>query len=246
MPAELEIVIPVYHEGGNIIGVLEALRRQVKTSIEIFICYDHDDDNTLAALKSYQAGFPIRLVKNKGRGVHGAIMSGFEESRARAVMVLPADDDFNAGIYDSMMKKFHDGADIVCASRFMPGGCMEGCPWLKYVLVRVSAFALYNAGRLPTRDPSNGLRLFSRRVLETIPVESDQGFAFSIELLVKTHRLGWRIDEVPALWYERTKGNSRFRLFKWLPTYWRWFRYAFETTYFQRGPQTVALKKPLA
>ena len=76
---------------------------------------------------------------------------------------------------------------------------MQGCPWLKAVLVRSSALFLYYVARLPTRDASNGLRLFSRRVIDEIPIESTRGFAYSIELLVKTHRLGWRIGETPFI-----------------------------------------------
>ena len=48
------------------------------------------------------------------------------------------------------------------------------------------------------------------------------GFAYSIELLVKAHRLGWPIAEVPFLWHERKAGQSRFRTLRWLPAYLRW------------------------
>ncbi len=80
---------------------------------------------------------------------------------------------------------------------------MVGCPWLKAVLVRVGNFTLYHLARLPTRDASYGFRLFSRRVLDDIVIESDRGFCYSIELLVKCHRLGWPIGEVPARWCAR-------------------------------------------
>ena len=119
---------------------------------------------------------------------------------------------------------------------------MIGCPLLKAVLVRAASFTLHHLARLPTRDASNGLRLFSRRVVERITVESDQGFCFSIELLVKVHRLRWRIGEIPAQWIERQQGQSRFRLLKWLPAYLRWYAYAFATTVLRRPPGTVALK----
>jgi hypothetical protein len=119
---------------------------------------------------------------------------------------------------------------------------MTGCPWLKSILVRTSAWALHHLARIPTHDPSNGLRLFSRRVLTTIPIESTVGFAYSIELLVKAHRLGWKIGEVPASWYERKAGQSRFRVLRWLPQYLKWFGYAFATTYLLRGPNSVMLK----
>ena len=86
--------------------------------------------------------------------------------------------------------------------------------------------------------------MFSRRVIERIAVESDQGFCYSIELLVKAHRLGWRIDEVPVRWLERRHGASRFQVVAWLPAYLRWYGYAFATTFLRRPPGTVTLKGP--
>ena len=99
------------------------------------------------------------------------------------------------------------------------------------------AFTLHHFARLPTETPANGFRLFSRRVIEQIAVESDQGFCYSIELLVKAHRLGWRIGEVPVRWFERRHGSSRFRVLKWLPAYLRWYLYAFATTLLRRPPR---------
>jgi dolichol-phosphate mannosyltransferase len=159
------------------------------------------------------------------------------------VLVFPADDDYNAPRVDALVDAFRAGADIVTASRFIPGGRMEGCPWLKATLVRLSAFALCHVARVPSHDASNGLRLFSRRVLDTIPIESKNGFAYSIELLVKCHRLGWRVSEVPVHWYERKHGSSRFQVINWLPDYLPWFSYAFKTTYLRLGPETVPVRR---
>ncbi|HVT88064.1 MAG TPA: glycosyltransferase [Tepidisphaeraceae bacterium] len=243
MSPELDIVIPVYNEADNIIRVLQSLVKEVRTPFRVLICYDHDEDTTLKVLAANPvAGADVQLVKNEGRGALGAVLTGFRQSTAPAVMVLPADDDYNAPRIDGMMEQFRAGCDIVCGSRFMPGGCMIGCRWLKATIVRVSAFVLHHAARLPTRDPSNGLRLFSRRVLDQIPIESVVGFAYSLELLVKCHRLRWKIGEAPLHWYERKQGTSRFRVLKWLPQYWIWFRYAFATTYLGRGPETVVLR----
>jgi glycosyltransferase involved in cell wall biosynthesis len=238
--AELDILIPVYNEGENIGRVLESLRQHVKTPFCVLICYDRDDDDTLPVAEAFaRQGMSIRFVKNRGRGAFGAVVTGFADSAAPAVLVFPGDDDYNAPRLDAMVARFREGCDIVAASRFMPGGCMERCPWLKAAIVRASAFVLHHAARLPTRDPSNGFRLFSQRVIREIPLESSAGFAYSIELLVKCHRLGWRIGEVPVAWYERKAGQSRFQVIRWLPIYWRWFRYAFETTYLRRGPEAV-------
>jgi hypothetical protein len=83
-------------------------------------------------------------------------------------------------------------------------------------------------------------------VIEQVEIESREGFCYSIELLVKAHRLGWRVGEVPARWFERQHGASRFRVLKWLPAYLRWFGYAFATTYLRRPPKTVVMQsKPV-
>jgi dolichol-phosphate mannosyltransferase len=245
MAARLDIVIPVYNEGRNILATLGALRDHMRTPARIMICYDRPDDDTLTTIEANRAqleGLTVEFVRNPGRGAHGAVMAGFAASRAPFVMVYPADDDFNGAIVDSMVGKAEAGADIVCASRFMAGGCMVGCPWLKALLVRVAAFTLYYIARLPTHDPTSGFRLFSRRVVDSIAVESDSGFCYSIELLVKCHRLGWPVAEVPAQWFERTEGASRFRVISWLPAYLRWYGYALATTFLRLPANSVKLR----
>lgn len=240
MTAQLDVVIPVYNEGPLVHSALQALRQHVRASMRILIAYDHDDDDTLTALQAGPAyPFEVLPVKNRGQGVHDAITTAFAVTTAPGVLVWPADDDYNAARIDEMLAGLHRGCDIVAASRFIPGGRMEGCPWLKAVILRTSAAALHHVAGVPTRDPTNGLRLFSRRVIASIPIDSRRGFTYSLELLVKVHRLHWRVCEVPVEWYERTVGRSRFKVIAWLPDYFVWFRYAFATTFLRRGPQTV-------
>ncbi len=243
--SKLDIIIPVYNEGENISAVLDALVREVRTPFRVSICYDFEEDDTLDALKRYpREKIDIVEVKNHGNGVHDAVMSGFQASDAPAVLVLPADDDYNASRIDHMVSLLLEGCDIVSASRFLPEGKMVGCPWLKSILVRTASFVLFHFARLPCHDATNGFRLFSRRVVDVIEVESSAGFTYSIELLVKSHRMGWRIEEVPSCWYKRRQdqGQSRFRVLQWLPDYLHWFFYVFATTWLCRGPETVLLK----
>jgi dolichol-phosphate mannosyltransferase len=247
MTPELDIVIPVYNEGRNIVAVLAGLSRAVATPARVLICYDQEEDDTLPAIRAAPqayAGLPVELVRNRARGAHAAVMTGFAASTAPFVLMFPADDHVNAVMLDRMVALARGGCDIVCASRFMPGGAMIGCPWLKAVLVRSANFTLHHVARLPTTDASNGFRMFSRRVIDRIEVESQVGFCYSIELLVKAHRLGWTVAEVPVTWIERQSGESRFRVLKWLPAYLRWYGYAFATTFLRRPPRTVTLKEP--
>lgn len=241
-PPVLDVVIPVYNEGRNIVGTLDALRREVKTPFRVLVCYDFDADDTLPAVADFQAaggGLDVHFMKNPERGPHAAVRAGFRASAAPAVLVYMADDDYNAGIVDDMVTKLRAGADVVAASRFIPGGCMVGCAWHKTAITRLGTFLLHRLARLPLHDNTNAFRLFSRRLLDTVEIESRLGFTFSVELLSKAVRLGWRVEEVPARWFERRDKPSRFRVFAWIPHYLKWLAYALATTWLGRGPDTV-------
>jgi glycosyltransferase involved in cell wall biosynthesis len=242
-PVAADIVIPVFNEGPNIREVLESLKA-IDLPVRVLICYDFEEDNTLAALKDYDPSpLQLLLVRNHSRGALGAVLAGFARSDARCVVTFPADDDYNGPRIRALIQKHLEGNEIVAASRFMPGGRMDGCPLFKAALVRSAAWFMYHVAHVPTRDASNGLRLFSRRVLNQIPIESRVGFAYSIELLVKAHRMGWPIAETPFLWRERRAGQSRFRTLRWLPQYLRWLFYALGTTFLRLGPDTVRLRR---
>ena len=241
----LDIIIPVYNEGDNIGSLLKLLGEKVKTPFRALVCYDFDEDNTLPVLNNYKAYYDILKVKNQGEGVHGAVVTCFKKSKADCVIVFPADDMYNQAIIDEMYGKCKEGCDIVVASRFMKGGLMKGCPWIKSILVRTASLTLFWLSSIPVRDASNGFRLFSRRLLDSVHIESTQGFTYSLELLVKCRRLGWEIDEVPARWFERTKGKSRFRVVQWIPRYLKWYFYGLATTWLRKKPETVKIKRKL-
>lgn len=243
MTIELDIIIPVYNEGRNIMRVLDSLRRNVRARSRVTLVYDHEDDDTLAVIRERPPDSALRTVINRGRGAFDAVVTGLVASTAPYVVVYAADDDYNACRLDAMVACARAGAEIVVASRLTRGGTMTGAPLLKGMLVRTAGLVLRHLARLPVHDPSNGFRLFSRRVIDGIYLESSKGFTYSIEYLVKCHRLGWRIAEVPVDWRERTHGHSRFRVLSWLPAYLRWVMYAFATQYLRRGPNTVRLRR---
>ncbi|OJX68164.1 glycosyltransferase family 2 protein [Magnetospirillum sp. 64-120] len=238
----LDIVIPVYNEGENILKVFAALKAEVKTPFRVLICYDFPEDNTLAALADNDHGVEVVLVKNPERGPHAAVRAGLAASTAPAVLVYMADDDFNAGIIDRMVALHGQGCDVVAASRFVAGGCMVGCAPFKEAVTRVADFTLYHLCGMKVHDATNGFRLFSRRVVDTIEIESSLGFTYSIELLAKTVRLGWPVAEVPAKWFERSDKPSRFQVLRWIPRYLRWLFYGLATVWLRRGAKTVKRK----
>ena len=228
----LEIVIPVYNEGEKILKLLKIFSDLVKTNFKVLICYDLKNDDIFKFEDDFKKfNFDIKLIKNPSSGPLTAIKQGFLKGNSDAVIVYPADDFLNYKLLDEMYNKYLDGNDIVVASRFMKGGSMKNCPLIKSILVRTASFTLYFLSSIPVRDASNGFRLFSRKLLNEVEIDSKIGFAYSLELLVKCHRLKKKIAEVPALWEERSEGKSRFKLFRWIPQYLKWYLYGLGTTW---------------
>jgi dolichol-phosphate mannosyltransferase len=239
----LDIIIPIYNEGDKVIKLLDYFKDLVKTHYRVLLCYDHSNDNIFDYVDNFKNfTFEIILVKNISTGPGSAIKTGMDYGNSECVIVYPADDFLNINIIDKMFNSFKCGNDIVVASRFMKGGTMKGCPLLKSILVRLASSTLYALSSIPVKDASNGFRLFSRKLLDTVDIESRVGFAYSIELLAKCNRLQLQISEIPAQWEERIVGPSRFKIFKWLPEYLKWYFYGLSTTWLKKGPQSIKKK----
>jgi glycosyltransferase involved in cell wall biosynthesis len=232
---DYEIIIPIYNEGENILKVLSLFDRFLKYKIRVLLCYDLENDNIFKYKKKLSKfKFKIVLIKNNQTGPCSAIKKGFENIRAKCAIVYPADDFINVKIVDKMYKLYLNGADIVVASRFINGGSMKNCPLLKSIIVRLASSTLFFLSSIPVRDASNGFRLFSKKILNLIKIESRVGFAYSLELLVKCDRLKMKISEIPAQWEERSEGQSRFKVLKWLPQYIKWYIYGLSSTWLNK------------
>lgn len=221
----ISIVVPVYNEAENIQLFLRDLEAALAEPHETLIVYDFPEDTTLPAVAAMQPPCPsVRLVHNTlGKGVLNALKAGFQASSGDAVIVMMADRSDEPRDVTAMAKLIRDGADVVAGSRYMKGGRQEGGPWVKRTLSRMAGVSLYYLAGLPTHDATNNFRAYSRRVVTEIPIEGQASFALAMELTLKAHWQGWRVTEVPTTWRDRSAGQSRFRLFAWLPHYMRWY-----------------------
>ena len=158
-----------------------------------------------------------------GRGVRYAIEAGMRAARAPVVLVTMADlsDDFST--VAEMVQRAEQGADVVCASRYMRGGRQIGGPLVKRLLSRTAGVTLHWFAGLPTHDPTNSFKAYRRDFLMATPIESEAGFSLALELTAKAHFRGGKVEEVPAVWRDRSAGESRFRIFGWMPHYLRWY-----------------------
>ena len=226
---ELAIVLPVYNEGEAVEPVLRAMARGVTTQHELVVVYDFDEDTTVPVVDRLRAEIPgLRGLRNDlGRGVLNAMKAGIAGTTTPYVLISMADGSDEPHIVDSMVALARDGADIVAASRYMRGGRQIGGPPLKRLMSRTAGLTLHWFARIPTHDPTNNFKLYSRRFLDSVTIESTAGFELALELTVKARLAGRRIAEVPTTWRDRTAGQSNFKLRQWLPHYLHWYRLAF-------------------
>ena len=225
----VDFVMPVRNEGPNIERALAELYEKVPLAKRVLIVYDTEDDDTLPVVRRLAPSYPgLELVRNtRGRGVLNAIRSGFAAARAEVVIVTMADLSDDVAVVSEMVRRIEDeGADIVCASRYMRGGQQIGGPLLKKTMSRVAGVSLYWLCALPIHDATNAFRAYRRSVLGRFPIESTGGFEYSLELTAKAHAAGYKVVEVPAVWRDRVAGQTAFQLWKWLPRYLRWYWYA--------------------
>lgn len=225
----LSIVIPAYNEGENIAAVLERLDHDVHVSpIEVLIVCDFAADTTIPVVERMRSMYPaVRIVLNRfGRGALNALRTGLLDAQAPHVLVTMADLSDDLRDVDAMYRLALEGADVVAGSRYMRGGSQQGGPLLKRTLSRTAGLSLHLLGGIGTHDPTSNFKLYSRRLLHAVKIESTGGFELALELTVKAHLAGFHVAEVPTHWSDRTAGESRFQMRRWLPHYLRWYREA--------------------
>ena len=153
---------------------------------------------------------------------------GFNSIKSGPVLVVMADLSDDLTIVDKMYEEYLGGAQVVCGSRYMKGGKQIGGPLLKRVLSRIAGTSLYYIRRVPTHDATNNYRLYDKKLLDQIVIESTGGFEVAMEITAKAFIMGARIVEIPTVWRDREAGKSNFKLWKWLPSYLRWYFYALQ------------------
>ena len=233
---QLSIVLPVYNEGEAVAPVIRALIAGIRTSCEILVVYDFDGDTTVPVVRALAAELPaVKPMRNDlGRGVLNAMKAGIAAACAPYVLVSMADGSDEPEVVDRMVELALDGADVVAASRYMRGGHQVGGPPLKRLMSRVAGLSLHWFAGVPIHDPTNNFKLYSRRFLDTVAIESTAGFELALELSVKATLAHLGLAEVPTTWRDRTAGKSNFKLRTWLPNYLHWYFAAFRGRFSRR------------
>lgn len=227
--ARVSIVIPVYNEGDGVAAVLQRIRESVTLPFEVLVVHDTPEDTTVPTVNDFSARDPrVRAILNTfGRGPANAIRFGMHVASAPVVVVTMADGCDDTTQIDELTRLVERGVVVACASRYARGGQQVGGPFLKGFISRAAGLTLHVFARVGTRDATNSFKAYSRRFLEDVGVESDQGFEIGIELVAKARRRRLPVAEIPTIWLDRTFGVSNFKLWAWLPRYTRWYIHAF-------------------
>lgn len=223
---EYSIISPVYNEAENIERHLRGIEAHARGDYEIILVYDFDEDNTPPVVRALDPPVGrLRLIKNElGQGVVNAIRTGFAASRAWLGCVVTMADLSDPPVHiASLVEKMREGYDVVAASRYMPGGRQHGGQLLKRTLARTAGVAAYWITGIGIHDVTTNYRAYSRRIMDTVPIESRGAFELGLELTAKCHLQGWPVGEIPSDWFDRCAAESKFHFWKLLPGYLRWY-----------------------
>jgi glycosyltransferase involved in cell wall biosynthesis len=195
----------------------------------VLVVYDTPEDSTAPYAQEYaQHDRRVRPTLNTyGRGPARALRFGFDHALAPVVVVTMADGSDDVSQIDGLVGLVEKGAVIAAASRYARGGRQLGGPPLKKLLSRLAGLSLYWLARAGTRDATNSFKAYSAPFVRSVGIVSEDGFAMGIELVAKARRLRLPVAEIPTTWRDRTVGESRFELRRWIPRYLRWWAYAF-------------------
>jgi dolichol-phosphate mannosyltransferase len=207
---DLSIVIPAMNERDNLELLLPALKEVVAAigiNAEIIVADGGSVDGTREIATSRGA----RVVQQVERGYGGALLAGFEASRAPYVATMDADLSHRPVVLEELWSHRNEG-EVVIASRYVPGGTAEVGP-VRRLLSRILNVTYSRVLSLPVKDLSSGFRLYRRNVLKGLPIQS-RDFDVLEEILIRIHAEGWQIREVPFRYMSRGAGKSHVRLMK--------------------------------
>jgi dolichol-phosphate mannosyltransferase len=154
------------------------------------------------------------LHRTDKNGIGPAYLAGFRHALDHgAAYVFEMDCDFSHDPADltRLLDAVRSGADLALGSRYAPGGGVTDWGLLRrFVSEGGSMYARLVLG-LHVRDLTGGFKCFRREVLESIHFDSvrSHGYAFQVELTYRSIQAGFDVVEVPIVFRDRERGQSK-------------------------------------
>lgn len=211
------VIIPTYNEIENI----EAIIRKVFTlqkSFHVLIVDDGSPDGTGQKVKELQQDFPqkLHLLERRGKlGLGTAYIRGFQWGLEQGYDYLfEMDADFSHNPED-LLRLYEACAtqnnDVAIGSRYIKGVNVVNWPMGRVLMSYFAGHYVRFITGMPIMDPTAGFICYHRSVLETLNLNKIRfvGYAFQIEMKFKTWKYDFTITEVPIIFTDRTRGQSK-------------------------------------
>ncbi len=211
---EVLIIVPTYNERDNLPLLVEAIFAQVP-DVDLLVVDDSSPDGT-GALADTLAARDARvhvMHRTEKEGLGKAYVAGFKWALERHyALIFEMDCDFSHR--PEHLPEFLAAipeADLVLGSRRVPGGGTEGWGASRKLISWGGSFYARAVLGLPYQDLTGGFKCFRREVLEAIDLDDlySYGYCFQIELTYRAHLKGFRVREIPILFPDRTRGESK-------------------------------------
>ena len=211
------VVIPMFDEEENVADTLSAVGAALDAegwSYEIVPVSDGSTDGTAGALARLAAADarirPVAYTAYRGRGY--ALRRGFAVARGSMNATLDADLSYTPDVAVGMIRMLLNDPDldVVLASPYMPGGAVEGVPFVRLLYSRLGNRVLRRALPRPVWTSTGIVRAYRASSLQRLGLAAD-GKEIHLEILSAAMALGMRIAEMPAVLRTRRKGSSKFR-----------------------------------
>ncbi len=223
----ISIVIPVLNEARHISLLIKRIQEVFSGikgwDIEI-ICVDGGSKDETARIAK-ESGANVFIQENHGFGQ--AIYEGFRHAKGDFIVTMDADFSHPPEFIPEMLKHIRD-ADIIIASRYIPGGGSN----VRLLRSCASKFLcwLFRVGlSMPLRDSTSGFKIYKREAVESLEIRSRE-FEVQPEIAIHAYAQGWKIKEIPLFYKARQIGKSHIsrklvRLAKgYLTIFWEFFK----------------------
>jgi dolichol-phosphate mannosyltransferase len=213
------VIIPTYKERDNIQAILEAVFAQAK-AFDVLIVDDNSPDGTAQIVEDLQQKYNseslrLHLLKRPGKqGLGTAYISGFHYAIEKGYeYVLEMDADFSHDPKDlvQLYNACATGADLSIGSRYATGVNVVNWPMGRVLLSYFASMYVRLITGMPIADTTAGFVCYKTKVLQTIPLDKIKfvGYAFQIEMKFITWKYGFKLQEVPIVFTERVRGESK-------------------------------------
>lgn len=211
------VIIPTYNEIENIESIVRAVLSLRKT-FDLLIIDDNSPDRTADKVVALQKEFPNRLFlekREKKSGLGTAYVHGFKWALARQYeFVFEMDADFSHNPQD--LEKLYDAchfgtADVAIGSRYVTGVNVVNWPLNRVLMSYFASVYVKIITGMQIHDATAGFICYKRNVLERINLDKIRfiGYAFQIEMKYRAFAKKFQITEVPIIFTDRTKGQSK-------------------------------------